>query len=177
MTIAQLFSFIAQIYNTSQQCQWCLCIVWLNIQQLTHRHCSVMPNSISIWVSQDSSTVSLYCFTQAQWQVVWPLQLHCLSRLNLFIPCVCMCAYLSPSHDRQWVAPVLAVLTITHMSMLIYWNTWVMSGCTRNFGTCVTNVGWMIHRIDSLVQLLPVHGLLSWSMWGSLKLTPIIICP
>ena len=145
VTIAQLFSFIAQIYNTCQQCQWCLCIVWLNIQQLTHQHCSVMPNSISIWVSQDSSTVSLYCFTQAQWQVVWPLQLHCLSRLNLFIPCVCMCAYLSPSHDMSSSSPCCVDNhTHEHVNILEYMGH--VRVYTDLWNMCLKFVGWMIHR-------------------------------
>ena len=93
------------------------------------------------------------CFTQVRWQVVGSLQLHCLSRLKLFILCVCTFIYLSSLHDRQWVALVLAVLTISHVSMLIYWNTWIMSGCTRIFGTCVQQKrdGWYIDRFSDTI--------------------------
>ena len=62
---AQLHSF-AQIYVMSQQCQWCLRIVWLNIKQLTHRHCSSVLRLL-IWTSTVIPGISH--FTQAQWQV------------------------------------------------------------------------------------------------------------
>ena len=42
------------------------------------------------------------------WQIARQLQLHCLSRLNPFIPCVCVFTYLSSrlSSRQTWVAPV-----------------------------------------------------------------------
>ena len=68
--------------------------------QITHRHCSKF--SLSIWTSQNSMQYSkligrFWFITQARWQVAGQLQLHCLSRLNLFIPCVCTFTYLSTS--------------------------------------------------------------------------------
>ena len=71
--------------------------------QITCRHCSKFSvASLSIWTSQNSSTVSIpvvfdSSHSQAHWQVAWQLQFHCLSRLNPFIPCVCAFTYLSSS--------------------------------------------------------------------------------
>ena len=67
--------------------------------QITRRHCSkfsVVPLSMS--TPQNSSTVTesiSFWFTQARWQVAGQLQIHCLCRLNPFIPCVCAFTYLS----------------------------------------------------------------------------------
>ena len=65
--------------------------------QITCRHCSkfsVAP--LSIWMSQKqySKLIGCFWFTQARWEVAGQLQLHCLSRLNPFIPCVCKFTYL-----------------------------------------------------------------------------------
>ena len=104
-----------------------------------------------------------------------PLSQYRLNHMN--IPCVCAHIPVSIALQTMSIAPVLAVLTIMHVSMLInniileytdhvrvytdLWNIWV------------TNAGWMIH-VDSLILLLPVCGLLSWSIWGLLRLIPII---
>ena len=44
---------------------------------------------------RSSKSIGRFWFTQARWQVAGQLQLHCLSTLNPFIPCVCAFTYLS----------------------------------------------------------------------------------
>ena len=92
-----------------QQCQWFLStffflalLVCMALHpQIMRRHCSKFSvTPLSIWTSQNSSTVSLLVvvwFTQASWEVARQLQLHCLSRLNLSRPRVCAFTYLFSS--------------------------------------------------------------------------------
>ena len=85
--------------------------------QITHTHTHFIKFSVtpmSIWMSQNSSTVSpsvvsQFWSTQTHWQVARQVQLHCLSKLNLLIPCVCTITYpvfISNLHGRQQVALV-----------------------------------------------------------------------
>ena len=105
----------------------------------------------------------------------WPLQLNCLSRLNLFIPCVCASSTcLHQNFSWQTTSSSgLAVLTVTHVSTSIYWNIYMehfRESGLRNM--CATNAGGMIHI--GQIQLFPAHGLLSWSIWSLRRLPKII---
>ena len=88
------------VYNMTQQCQYTRCLATLYTSPSDNYHVdmhsskfSVAP--MSIWKLHNSSTVSLlviYIITQAWWrQIHRPLQVHCLSKLNLFIT---MCLYI-----------------------------------------------------------------------------------
>ena len=133
---------------------------------------------MSIWTSQNSSTVGpsvvsdsvsclcryeQYCslawpisrsqVTQARHlQVVEQLQLHCLNRLNAFIPCVCAFTYLSSSdnfHGRRVAPVILAVLVVTHASEHINILEYAEhSGHTQISGTRVRQMRgkWYIHN-------------------------------
>ena len=68
--------------------------------QVTRRHRSKFSAApMSIWMSQNSSTVSslvvFYSHRHHGYQIAGQLQLHCLSRLNPFRPYVCAFTYLS----------------------------------------------------------------------------------
>ena len=71
--------------------------------QITCRHFSkfsVTPMSRNVTKQQlahEAYSQAHLVFTQMHWQVPMQLQLHCLSMLNPFIPCVCAFAYLSSS--------------------------------------------------------------------------------
>ena len=131
---------------------------------------------MSIWTT-NSTTMTCFWFTQARWQVAGQLQFHSLSRLNLFIPCVCAFTYLSSSikitANTSSSSHSDECLQIMHVSTSIYRNTRSISGRTRILGTRVrqTRGKWYI---DTQIQLFHARGPLSWSMWGSLRLTPII---
>ena len=71
---------------------------------ITRRHCSKFSiTPMSTWISQHSSTVSSSAVLDSHKRVgkfsclCRQLQLHCLNRLNPFIPCVCTFTYLSSS--------------------------------------------------------------------------------
>ena len=90
------------------------------------------------------------------WQVARQLQLHCLSRLNPFIPCVCVFTYLSLSiiflaDMSSWMyyssRPCCTCrCKLMHVSTSIYWNTQIISGRTLILGTRVrqTRGKWYI---------------------------------
>ena len=86
-------------------------------------------------------------------------------------------------HRETRVAPVVHVvlgwvqLLIMHMSTSIYQNTRSISGCTWISGTRVRQMRgkWYIDTdIDRYIPLFRARGPLSWSMWGSLRLAPIM---
>ena len=80
----------------SQQWQWCFCIVRLNIQQLTHRHCSKLSVASNCWYWQWQSSVISGHISHRRCGISWDhYSLDCLSGLNSFIPCVCTVTYLS----------------------------------------------------------------------------------
>ena len=102
----------------SQQCQWYLRIIWLNIQQLTCRHCSkfsVMPMPIS--TSQNSSTVSPFIQALIVSDVCW-ITMSLLSQLAQFVYSMCGHIYftfIANLYGMQWVTPCLIiVLTVVH---------------------------------------------------------------
>ena len=138
----------------SQQCQWCICIVRLNIHQRTCRHCHAY---VDVSVTKQQYSQPIGHFTQVQWLVVGPLQLNCLSRLNLFIPCVCAsstCLHQNFSWQTT-SSSVLAVLTVTHVSTSIYRNIYMEHFRELGLGNmCATNAGGMIHnyRSDTIIS-------------------------
>ena len=140
---------------------------------------------VSRLYSQNSSTVrqpiGRFWVIQAHWQVARQLQLHCqcLSRLNLFIPCVCTFTYLSSLiSSMAEECPCCSVKlycckshNCEHLNIPEY--TQSISGRTRISET--TRVRQMRGKwyIDTDIPLFRVRGPLSWSMWGSLRLAPI----
>ena len=85
-----------------------------------------------------------------------PLQLHCLSRLNLFIPCVCASSTcLHRQSSRQTTSSlVLRVFTVMHAREHI--NIPEYTEDFREYmglgNMCATNVGGMIHRSDAIIS-------------------------
>ena len=124
--------------------------------QSTRRNCSVMP--MSIWMSHISSTVWLpighFWLTQAHWQVAGELQLHCLSRMKPFIPCVCTFTYLSLL--RQTMSSLIqSSLLFSQVQLLITCVS--MSICDpvlENLTYCANFVS--IHRFRLVTGILSI---------------------
>ena len=129
--IISLNYIVAFAYDMSLQCQW-----WrLNIQQLTRRHCSkfsVMP--MSIWMSQNSSTVSpsvVYTGVVASCRATVLSCSICLYHVSAHLP---TCLHWQPSWQAtngsaSWG---LAIVSLAHGNY-----TGIMSGCTWISGTRV----------------------------------------
>ena len=107
------------VYDMSQQCQWCLCTV---VYSSTSNNCSkfdVTPISISASQKRNMAHYSQPIW----WHFAGPLQLCCLSRLNISIPCVCTFSYLSLSTiftaDNKW----FLILTVVHHTQKKHVNT------------------------------------------------------
>ena len=112
----------------------------------------------------------------ARWQVVGQLQVHCLSRLNTFIPCVCTFTYLS----------LLIVLMADTSSFSCPCCSFEYGCKSRTWARQYTRIHgafqgihrsrepgcdkWYILRYNYSARM---QGPLSWSMWGSLRLAPI----
>ena len=76
--------YTAFAYNMSQQCQWCLCIVQLNIKQLTHRHYRSSVSHLYQYQRHKTTVQSAHWLFHT-WQVVGQLQLSLLMGLSPFI--------------------------------------------------------------------------------------------
>ena len=102
------------------------------------------------------------------WQVVGQLQLHCLSMLNArFIPCVCAFTYLSSSiiFTSSSSRPCCSVVNHAREHVSI-------AGHTQISGTRVRQMWGKM--LDTYNTYMYIRGLLSRSMWGSLRLAPRI---
>ena len=110
-----------------QQCQWCLSTVSLYGSTSTNNMHDTVVSSVSCLCRYEShkTTVQLahrFLIHTGALESCRQLQLHCLSRLNPFIPCVCAFTYLSSSIlftadtvTETRVAPVvLAVSVVNH---------------------------------------------------------------
>ena len=171
-----LLNYIAFAYDLSQQCQWCLHIVWLNIQQPTHRHCvaSSVLRLCQCEHHKASSTVSpsvVYTSMVASCQATTVPSTHCLIMLNLFVPCVCTFIYMY-TYCLQWQSSQQTKngslfheawqLLATHVA--IYWNKFRVYMALGDQG--VTNT------TDTDIEIFYMQGLLSRWMCGSLRLIP-----
>ena len=127
--IISLNYIVAFAYDMSLQCQW-----WrLNIQQLTRRYCSkfsVMP--MSIWMSQNSSTVSpsvVYTGVVASCQATVPSCSICLYHVSVHLP---TCLHWQSSWQATNGSLLHEVWQLLVMHMAI-----ILSGCTWILGTRV----------------------------------------
>ena len=118
---------------------------------------------MNITKQQYSKLVGHFWFTQAHWQVARQLQLHCLSRLNPFIPCVCAFTYLHSSiiftADMSSSSRPCCSVECSCKSHVSMWNTQNISGRTRISGTRVrqTQAKWYRHRYIDRYHY-SVHG-------------------
>ena len=100
----------------SEQCQWCLYIVRMAQYQQTNTYTYIDTDCIvSCLCRYEHHKTAVYSqsigwFTHAQWQVAWPLQLHCTVSVGLIRFIVCLHIHLPVLVDnlygRQWVRAV-----------------------------------------------------------------------
>ena len=128
------------------------------IVQLTCMHCSkfsVTPTCMLIWMSQNSSTAVQQLigrFIQVQWQAARPLQLHCLSRLNPLIPCVCAFTYLSSSRCLDNHTCEAHQYTGIESTKIISRHAWISGTCVRQMWR-----KWHLHRQTHTHTHSPPH--------------------
>ena len=129
-----------------------------------------------------SQPIGRFYFTQACWQVAEQLQLHCLSRLNSFISCVCAFTYLSSSviftaDTSSSSRPCCSVecscksRTWAHQYTRIHGAFQGVHGF-REPGCDKRGVNDTYIEIHRYIPLFRAWGTLSWSIWGSLRLAP-----
>ena len=130
---------------------------------ITKWHCSQPHQSFLIQTGigklpgSNSSTVSV------DWICLYHVSAYSL--LSVFVDNL---------HGRQWVAPVILVDWMQlHVSMSIYRNTRSIYWCDK----CVINDTVIDSYINTMyIPWFHARGPLSWSMWGSLRLAPIMYC-
>ena len=160
----------------------------------TAQHLTTCRHSIKLSVScicQKQQYVST--LVVAWWQVARPLQLHCLSRLNLYhvsahlpscqswqsltnIKLVTLLSWHHTCEPHQYTGihgAFPCCLDMHTWTTTIYLNTRSISW-SLILVTCVWQTQGKWYR-DNCIQVSSAHGPLSWSLCGSLRLATIML--